>query len=357
MIRKSRLIQLIITISLSFSFLLSCGKKGPLKLEPEVLPLEVEDFKLSQPGKNIRLQWVFPEYLSDTTTKTNPESIRKIYIYYSEKAIPAKKFKRKSILLKKRQMKDLTQKDNAYSIEIPFKTSELDDKNHYFAILYYHGKKKSPLSKIESIKTIIPIKPVEDLKINKENKLIKLKWSKPTLNLSDKKIQNIAGYNVYRKVAAAEDAEKEEEFTQLNKGAILQEYYEDNDTGIDGEYSYYVTAASSKTIESDPSNTASVKVSDIFPPEPPQNLVVFKHKNHLFLTWEKVAEKDISHYKIYKKSSQAKDNEFKALAGKIDDNYYKDTKVAKDVTYSYYVTAVDDKGNESGKSNIVKEKF
>jgi len=358
MLKRSKLSIVILILILSFSFLLSCGKKGPLTLEPELLPLEIEQFKLSQLGKEIRLEWNFPEFLSDKATKTDLESIGKIYIHYSSKEIPAKKFMKKSLLLKKRQLDDLEQKENSYSIKIPFKLSELDNKTHHFAVLYYYGKKKSPLSKIESIKTIIPVKPISDLKSVKENKLVKLNWSKPELNLSDKKIQNLSGYNVYRKVVPAEEpAKKEDEFVQLNKSPILQEYYEDNNTGIDGEYRYYVSTISSTAIESEPSNTVSVKVSDIFPPDAPQNLVAFKHKNHLYLTWENITEKDLAHYKIYRKSTRDKDDEFKLFADKVSNNAFKDTNVQKNTTYSYYVTAVDTKGNESKKSNIVKEKF
>ncbi|MFC2155636.1 fibronectin type III domain-containing protein [Acidobacteriota bacterium] len=355
MVKKTKLI-IILLILVPF-LLWSCGKKGPLKLEPELLPLEVDQFKLTQLGKEIRLEWAFPEFLSDKETKTDLESIKKIHIYYADKEIPAGKFKRKSLLLKKRKINDLTLKDNTYSIKIPFKTNELDGKTHHFAVIYYHGKKKSPLSKVGSIQTIIPVKPLNTLEILKENKLIKLKWSKPELNIADKKIRNISGYKVYRKVSTEEDTDTKTDFTQLNKGTIIHEYFEDNDTGIDGNYSYYVTTTSSSAIESDPSKIAEVKITDIFPPEPPQNLVAFKHKDHLFLTWERVTERDLSHYKIYRKSSRNGADEFKILADKVDDNYFKDTKITKETTYSYYITAVDVKGNESEKSNIVKEKF
>jgi len=350
--------KLIIILLISLPFLLwSCGKKGPLKLEPEILPRNVDQFKLTQLGKDIRLEWIFPEYLSDSETKTELGLIEKIHIYYADKEIPLRKFKRKSILLKKRKLKDLTLKDNVYSIKIPFKINELDGKTHHFAVMYYHGKKKSTLSNVESIKTIIPVKPVNTFESLKENKLIKLKWKKPELNISDKKISNISGYKVYRKVTSDEDNDPKTDFIRLNTGTILREYFEDDDTGLDGSYSYYVTTISSSDIESAPSNIIKVKITDIFPPEPPQNLVAFKHKDHLFLTWERITERDLSHYKIYRKSSRKKADEFKTVADSVDDNYFKDTKISKGTTYSYYVTAVDEKGNESKKSNIVKEKF
>ncbi len=336
---------------------LNCGKKGPLKLEPELLPLAVEEFQLLQAGKDIRLRWVFPEYLSDTQSKTDLDSIARVYVYYAAKDMPAEKFKKKAILLDKFKLTGLTQKDNYYSAAVSFKTNDLDDKFHYFAVLYQYGKKKSPLSKIEVIKTITPVNPIGDLTVIKENKVLKLKWSKPALDIANKNIKSIAGYNVYRKVIGAAAAETEKDFSQLNQAAVLHEYFEDINTGIDGEYLYYVTAVSAKTIESAPSNTAGIKVTDTFPPEPPQNLVVFKHQNHLFLTWEKVEEKDTAYYNVYRYSSADEQDEYRLIAEKVSDGSYKDTQVTRNVSYAYYVTAVDNRGNESKKSNIAREKF
>lgn len=345
-------------IVLCCSCLLSCGKKGPLKLEAEKLPLQVESFKLRQLGQEICLEWSFPGYLSDQESVFEFENIGKILVYYSDKEIAENKFRKKSILLKKRKLDDLIQKEKTYFLKIPFKLKELNDKIHYFALRYYYGKKKSPLSTIRSIKTIVPVKPISDLTVLRENKVIKLKWTKPGLDRSGNKIKKIAGYKVYRKVVGVEETgEQEEDFTLLNKDALLYEYYEDSDTGMDGEYSYYVSVTGSAAIESEPSNTAVLELTDVFPPEPPQNLVVFKHKDHMFITWEKTGEKDFSHYVVYRKSDRLKNEELKPIAGKVSDNYYKDSKVNAGVTYFYCITAVDDKDNESKRSNIVKEKF
>lgn len=355
--KRLKLSYFALAFVLSCALSLNCGKKGPLKLEPELLPQAVDEFRLTQVGKNIRLRWLFPEYLSDNKAKTDPGSIARIYVYYSAKEIAAEKFKRKATLLDKFKLTSLTQKDNYYSIEIPFKTNELDDKFHYFAVLYHYDKKKSPLSTIGAIKTITPVKPISDLSVVKENKVLKLKWGKPTLDIANKNIKSIAGYNVYRKVIGTTATETEKDFSQLNQDTILHEYFEDINTGIDGEYQYFVAAVSSKTIESGPSNTAGIKVTDTFPPEPPQNLVVFKHSNHLFLTWEKVEEKDTAYYNVYRYSSEDADNEYQLIAEKVSDSSYKDTKVSRNVSYTYYVTAVDNRGNESKKSNIAREKF
>jgi fibronectin type 3 domain-containing protein len=196
---------------------------------------------------------------------------------------------------------------------------------------------------------MIPIQPIKDLTQTKENKIIKLKWSKPTLNISKKPVAYIRGYKIYRKVPG------KKAFDVLNQEDVLQEYYEDSDTGLDGDYSYYVTSIYSQDIQSDPSNTVSVAVKDVFPPDPPANLVAFKAEDSIFLTWESVKDRDFSFYRIFRRSTPR--GEFKLFVEKVTNNYFKDKNVKRGILYSYYVTAVDNKGNESKNSNTVKEEF
>lgn len=357
---KKRAYVLLTLSSMLLITIASCGKKGPLSLEPEKLPLAVENFELYQQGSTIKLTWNFPAYLSDKKSPTDMSMIGKISIYYSPKKIEDRKFRKKSILYKKLKPDELTKKDESYHIKIPFSEKNLDGKTHHFAIQYYYGKKKkSPLSQVEAIASILPVRPIQDLKIVKEKKVLKLTWTRPFLNLANKKIKNIAGYQVYRWHGQSGPKKEIEAFTRFNNDTILKEYFEDMDTGSDGIYSYYVTTMSSDTIESDPSNIASVNMKDIYPPDPPANLAVFKAEDHLYLTWEAVKDSDLSHYIVYRKAAvkDQEEGEFGRIAEQVTNAYYKDSQVKKEITYFYYVTAVDDKGNESARSNVAKEKF
>ena len=332
---------------LIFSFI-SCGKKGPLKLEPRKLPTAITNLSIRQIGNNLKLQWNFPKTLSDKKTRLDFEMLNKIRVYYASDILPPKKFKKKSTVLMKLTLKGIKKERNYFFVTIPFKTRNLDKKQYSFAIRYIYQKKKSPLSTIKSIKTVAPIKPISDLTFSKENKLIKLKWSRPKLNLNNKTISTIAGYKVYRKI-------KKGNFIQINKQNIPEEYYEDKDTGRDGEYIYYISTITSNQIESDPSNIISVTVKDIYPPDSPHNLISFKAKDHIFLTWNHVEDLDLDFYKIFRKIPS--DSEFKLIAQGIRQNYYRDTAVQKGRLYIYSITAIDKKGNESQASNTVEEEF
>ena len=65
-----------------FLFLANCGKKGPLKLIPALLPEPVENLQITQIGKTIKLKWDFPKYLSDKKTKFNINKVKIIRVHY-----------------------------------------------------------------------------------------------------------------------------------------------------------------------------------------------------------------------------------------------------------------------------------
>ncbi len=346
---------------------LNCGKKGPLILEPEILPLVCENLTLSQVGANIRLQWDFPKKLSDNKTDLEMEKITRVEIYYSGKDIPGEKFLKKSTLLRKLEKAEISSLSTlsslsplTFSVEIPFKIQDLNAKSHFFGLRYLYGKKKSPLSGVVAMVTQTPVKPIDGLQITRENKLIKLKWSRPQSDVSGMPVVNIAGYKISRRIKSPKTGDvvaktSEELFRKINYNPVLSEYYADVDTGKDGEYQYYVSTMTSNEIESGPSPVVSVTVSDIYPPEIPANLVSFKGADHLFLTWKASADTDLSHYRIFRKSTE--EGEFTLLADQVTGNQYKDKDVKKGMLYFYVVTAVDNKGNESQYSTTVKEEF
>jgi fibronectin type 3 domain-containing protein len=400
MVKKIGLLFLMLLVTV-FS---NCGKKGPLRLEPESVPKGIENFQISQVGRHIKLQWDFPQNLADKKqTEMEVDKIDKIYIYYSQKEILGGKFRKKSTLLRKLKLEDLTQatevdtptrirtqtatttttvineKENfSYFVMIPFKLNDLDKKVHFFAIQYYYQKKKSPLSNVVYIHSMTPLKPVTGLKVIQENKIAKLTWTRPQQDEANNIVSSITGYNIYRKIDPEKETMSEDSretgketapmkklkgsptsfsgFKKLNQSNVLTEYYEDMDTGINGTYSYYVSTIISNQIESDPSASVLIKITDIFPPEVPANLVIFRATDHMFLTWKAVTDLDLSHYRVYRRSPTQE--EFSLFADEITTNYYKDTKnLIKGKTYIYVVTAVDKKGNESEYSNTVKERF
>ncbi len=351
---KNIILVSVIPVLFSLNFI-SCGKKADLTLPKQIFPVHVKSFNVKQIGDKIQIKWNFPEFLSDGKTETDITKISKIYIYSAGGEIEVEKFLKKKKLLFKTDIGSLKKDRGYFKINIPLKLKELDRKKYLFSMLYKYGRKKSPLGKILDISTRIPLKAVNNLKIFKESKIIVLKWKIPDTNYKGDKVSEILGFNIYRKIISSETPQENPDYKKISTDLITENKFDDSDTGNNGTYFYYVKVKISDKVFSEDSNIVSIKTKDIYPPQIPSNLTVFKADDHIFVSWTPVKDKDLSHYRIYRKISEK--SNYKMIADNITINTYKDTKVIKGKTYYYVVTSVDGNGNESDNSNSSHEEF
>ena len=330
---------------------IGCGNKGPLYMTPELLPGAIVDLRIHQIGNQIHLEWGFPKFLSDGKTSFDPRQIKNLYIHYADQEYAAQKFRKKSDLVHKLKYGQIAFKRNRSSFAMKFSNRDLAQKSHYFALFYRYGRKRSPLSEIVSLETLLPPQTITDLQVSHEGKVIKLKWSRPAQDITANRLSKILGYKVFRKIEGTDQPDPAVDFSSINKGRILSEYFEDKDTGINGTYIYQVATIIAEKTESFPSNRVEVKVTDIYPPEIPANLVSFKAKDHIYLSWAKVKDLDFSHYQVYRKIGEG---EFQLMVKSLKTNFYTDRSVKPGLTYYYHVTSVDQKKNESNRSSITK---
>lgn len=353
----------LILLILSFIILNDCGKRGPLKLDPQVFPAKIKDLNVVQIGNNLKFQWEFPEFLKDNKTEMDISRIKKIYFYYSDRNIASSVGKKANVsdnfikrgrLLKKTDIQQILSNNGEYYFIFPDISGKFLNKKIFTAVFYNYNKLSSALSEIKEIKIMQPVSPVHDLFLINENKVIKLNWSRPVSYAKKRKSPEIAGYDVFRKIELS-DGGKDTSFEKQNKDIILKEYFEDKDTGYSGKHNYYISVVVTDSNISEKSNIVDVNIKDIFPPEIPHNILIFKSPSGLMISWGKVSDKDLSHYKIYRKS--ADETDFKVLNTKIVENKFMDNKVESGKNYTYYITSVDNNGNESDNSNSSSEIF
>jgi fibronectin type 3 domain-containing protein len=110
----------------------------------------------------------------------------------------------------------------------------------------------------------------------------------------------------------------------------------------------------SREAESELSTEASITPADTFPPAPPAGLSAFPAPDSIELTWQRNGEADLAGYRIYR-ALQGGSFEKVADAGQIPS--YSDRAVEHGRQYRYTVTAIDQAGNESGKSTAVEVAF
>ncbi|MEN8223283.1 MAG: hypothetical protein ABFR36_08495, partial [Acidobacteriota bacterium] len=327
--------------------------------------------KIFQEGDNLRFSWKFPEFPDNNKTPLEISSIKKILIYYSDRPLSTdvpgnekKKtseiksssslFLKKSRLLIKIDPRQLKSINGIYHFEYPKISGKFLNKKIYLAVNYKYQKIISELSEIKEIKIMEPMEPVTDLSLSNENKVIKLNWSVNSKKKKGKKSPVISGFNVFRKIDNI-DQDTVPSFKKINTDKILKEYYEDSDTGVSGTYSYYVSVLATDLNISKPSNQVTLNVKDIFPPAVPQNLHIFKSNNGLMLSWKIIKDKDLSHYKLYRKEGNS--SEFNILEAELKENRFLDKTVKKGKKYFYYITSVDNNGNESENSETGSEQF
>ena len=343
------------TVILSAAFLLlaACGKKGPLVLEPEKRPQAVSGLELRQVGHEVELSWTFPALLSDKETPLVAAQVRSVVVHHLAKPFHPDTFEKKSEVLARFKPNEFSGRPGSvFACAVPFKAKLLKDKEHAFALSYQYGKAHSALSAVEKITTRTPPAPVADLKLGREGKVVVLNWSRPLADSEGLPLPAVAGYRVFRRILQGKAPAA---FAAINPKALKGEYYEDRDTGVDGEYEYRVSSLLDERVESAPSNAVRMRIQDTFPPDVPANLVAFTGKDHVFLTWEAVRDRDLHHYIVYRKSS--KGEEFKPLDSAVSENLYRDRQVTRGQAYVYMVTAVDDKGNESEPSRPARLLF
>ena len=346
---KKNILKLM-SLVMFFSF---CGKKGPLVLEPEKLPLAAVDLQVRQVGNQIELSWKFPALLSDKKSPFQIAQCRGIAVYHAAKPLIPETFLKKSELLAKPKISEITDRGNGrYSYALTFKAKLLKDREQSFALTYQYGRSRSALGSIAKITTRTPPRAIQDLRFGREGKVVVLNWGRPQTDSEDQPLGTLAGYKVYRRIHQGKNSGV---FQAINSKKLTGEYYEDYDTGSDGDYEYQVASLLSERIESAPSNQVQTKVIDTFPPDVPANLVVFSAKDHVFLTWEAVRDRDLDHYIVYRKL--AKNEDYKLLDANVTENFYRDSQVVKGQSYLYAIAAVDRKGNESEASPPVRQLF
>ena len=358
----------ILFLPLIVVLLWSCGKKGPLVLEPQKLPQAVEKLELRQVGREVELSWTYPARLSDGKTPLLPPQVRSVTIYHLAKPFAPDTFPKRSELLAKPMAAELgSRPDGTTTYAVSFADKLLQDKEHAFAVAYTLGRTRSALSAVQKFTTRMPPQEIRDLKISREGKVVVLSWTRPQVDSVNRPLPALAGYRIYRRVVPAVPAGtpaaapppaakvRGAAFEIVNAKTVRGEYYEDSDTGVDGDYEYRVSSLLDERIESAPSTIVKTAIQDSFAPDVPVNLVAFSAKDHVFLTWEAVRDRDLDHYVVYRRLDSEED--FKVLEASVGENFFRDRQAVRGKPYVYAVAAVDRKGNESEASQSAPIKF
>jgi hypothetical protein len=129
--------------------------------------------------------------------------------------------------------------------------------------------------------------------------------------------------------------------------------YVDVSAAYNTEYHYLVTGTKNAA-ESLPSEQITANFPDTYPPSVPAGLTALLAPDAIDLAWQRNAETDLQGYFIYR---SVNNGPFERLGDLVPLPTYTDHAVEHGKSYSYKISAIDKKANESGQSSAAEVQF
>jgi hypothetical protein len=360
--QQKRLLIVLVSLALLPS-LIGCGKRRPPQPPIERVQQRTELLSGVQRGNQVLLSWPAP---LRNAPNSSVQSIRRIDVYrLAEKlnaplALTEEEFAARSNLIGsvtydqiKNAKGDLTYTDE---LELAGQPARLR-----YAVRYVNESgQRAAFSNFLLIEPAGRIaQPPTLLKTGKEvsESGINLTWEPPAANIDGTTPVNLLGYNVYR----IDESNPEVGQTPLNTSLIEGTQFLDKNFKFGDNYRYVVRSVSLGTegaqVESLNSNVLPVSPIDTFAPAPPGPVTLAATAGRISIFFPANTELDVVGYNIFRATDPnlPKKNWVRLNRELLTKTTFLDENVESGKTYYYYVTAVDQAGNESDLSNVTSE--
>ena len=349
-----------VILILALSALLGCGVPGaPLPPSAEI-PKFVGDLKAQRKGATVTLTWTTPTETSDG------ELIRKPGKMLVQRALSSGsgsdlQFQTISELPLKPTLNEgrgdqATAKDTL--------TDALRSGKAEFAVysVLAQGRngKSFGLPNRASVSLAPDLAPPHKVSANSVAAGIMISWNEFVPPENHSRLQTQYAYKIMRRLLGANESVLVKQLDAGNQGMSFV------DTGIEWEktYQYWITPVTlwqggnrKGEIEGDDSPTVDVLAHDSFPPASPAGLQAvysaMPQNSFIDLTWTANTEPDLAGYNVYRHSGN--EPPVKINSELIKTPRFPDPNIQPGMKYFYSVTAVDLRGNESGKSEETSE--
>ena len=350
--------------------LASCAQLGP-PLPPSLeLPKPPGDLRAVRKGNKVTLSWSPPILTTDrqSVRYVGPTVVcRSTEPEITDCKNPIEKLPAPPVVLARRtSKKTAAQKSSAQRPETDTLTDTLPaalEKQDPAAEITYavevlnRNNRSAGLSNRVHVPAAVTLPPPADLAAELTGDGVALTWtsaaqpSHPGLKFL---------YRIYRRdESSGKDAIAGEAAAETGSMHFTDSAFEWEKT-----YLYRVTAVSvikrpdsELQVEGDDTSPVRVVAHDVFPPSVPAGLqAVFSgegQKPFIDLIWAPVTNADLAGYNIFRREGDG--SALKANTELVKSPAYRDSEVAAGKTYTYSVSALDVRGNESGKSEETSE--
>jgi hypothetical protein len=352
--------RLSVVVLLLIASLVGCGVPGaPLPPSADI-PRFVGDLKAVRKGNTVTLTWTEPTETSDG------ELIRKPGKMLVQRALNSGQssdlhFQTISELplpptLKEGRGEQVTAKD---TLSDALRSGSADFAV-YTVLAQGHNGKSFGLPNRVSVPLVPDLAPPQRISANPVPTGIMISWEESTVGEKAARTQTQYAYRLMRRLQGAKDPVL---VTQLNVADHAGSFL---DTTIEWEkaYQYWIVSVTlwqdgnrKGEIEGEDSPIVDVLAHDSFPPANPSGIqAVFSAaapNSFIDITWTANTEPDLAGYNVYRHSE--KEPPKKINSELVKTPRFPDPGVQPGMKYFYSVTAVDLRGNESGKSEETSE--
>ncbi|MFY9674568.1 MAG: hypothetical protein WAK13_08935 [Terriglobales bacterium] len=367
--------------------LVGCAQTGP-PLPPSLeLPKPPTDLRATRKGKTVTLTWSEPTLTTDHQTvrylgptlvcRTAASDITTCDNQLAILAPPAVAPKPK-----KAQPAPTPPPLQTYSDTLPATAlSDNPDAEFSYAVeVLNRNARGAGLSNRVHVPAITTLAPPDDLAASLNEDGVDLTWTSPAAPPAKPGVEY--RYRIYRRVEGKDESpepapsaatqpspvgrkkqKKDTIAAEVPVGPAGPAHFLDS---IEWEktYQYWITTVtviakpeSQVQVEGDDSNHVDVIAHDVFPPAVPAGLQAAYsgegQKPFIDLIWAPVASADLAGYNIYR--SEAGGSPVRLNSELVKTPSYRDMSVASGKTYTYRVSAVDVRGNESDRSGEASE--
>ncbi|MEW6264993.1 MAG: hypothetical protein AB1641_18110 [Thermodesulfobacteriota bacterium] len=210
---------------------------------------------------------------------------------------------------------------------------------YHYRIMAYNGGERFDPTRAASLAIVYdhPSRSPEGLKARAEDRMVFLNWSPPNRLLDGRPLEDLAGYDVYRRSEGGV-------WVKVNAGGPWKRSsYGDAQVENGRAYEYKVRAVrelQGTLIAGPASETVLARPFDLTPPPPPVKVFFASVREGVKLTWTDVQAADLAGYRVYRR-----------LAGQVDfrrigpalvfQNLFLDESVRRGGVYYYRITSVD----------------
>jgi len=342
--------------------LASCAQTGP-PLPPSLeLPKPPADLRASRKGNRVTLSW------SEPTLTTDRQSVRSIgptliclSLAYeiAECGSPAAMLPAPSAATQKSG--PARPPAQTYTGTLPAAMQPLDPAAEvtYAVEVLNRNARGAGLSNRVHVPAILTLPPPPDLAAELTGDGVVLTWTSTGESQNIPNIQH--RYRIYRR---DESSGKDAIAGEISLGEPGPAHFTDTSFEWEKTYLYRLTAVSiikrpdsEVQVEGDDTPPVRVIAHDVFPPSVPAGLQAAYsgegQKPFIDLIWAPVTNADLAGYNVYR--SEANSAAVKLNSALVKSPSYRDSAVASGKTYTYSVSAVDVRGNESQRSEETSE--